>query len=156
MMKTIILTLCLMSTILFANVRKEHALLSYETSMSLLQSIHNDAIVLGKGEKLVYVFIDPLCPHSRKFMKMVSENPLMLSKYQYHLFLYSIPRLKSTDVVSAIYTSDHPVDILLSTMVDEELYYDEGNAITKARVNRIATVAKEMDIHKRPYIFIIK
>lgn len=145
-----------MYTVLFANEEKDSTPLSYETSVSLLQSIDNDAIVYGKGGKLVYVFIDPLCPHSRKFIQMVSENPKMLSKYQYHLFLYSIPRMKSTDVVSAIYTSDNAIETLLRTMVDEELQYDEGNEITNARVDRIATVAQKMDVHKRPYIFIIK
>lgn len=145
-----------MYTVLFANEEKDSTPLSYETSVSLLQSIDNDAIVYGKGGKLVYVFIDPLCPHSRKFIQMVSENPKMLSKYQYHLFLYSIPRMKSTDVVSAIYTSDNAIETLLRTMVDEELRYNEGNEITNARVDRIATVAQKMDVHKRPYIFIIK
>jgi arsenate reductase-like glutaredoxin family protein len=145
-----------MSTVLFSNEHKEHKHLSYDASITLLQSIQNNAIVLGNGKKMVYVFIDPLCPHSRKFIKMVSENPIMLSKYQYHLFLYSIPRMKSTDVVSAIYMSKNSLGTLLSAMVDEDVHYDKGNDITQARVDRIAEVAQEMDVYKRPYIFIIK
>ncbi|MBT8348126.1 MAG: hypothetical protein HKP62_01600, partial [Sulfurovum sp.] len=125
-------------------------------SVSLLQNIHNDAITLGSGKKLVYVFIDPLCPHSRKFITMISKNPKMLSKYQYRLFLYSIPRMKSTDVVSAIYISENSIKKLLEIMVEEKVHYAKGDTITKAKVNRIATVAQEMDVYKRPYIFIIK
>ena len=157
MIKTIILNICLIGTVLFANEqREEHKPLSYDVSVSLLQSIHNDAIVLGNGEKLVYVFIDPLCPHSRKFITMVSKNPKMLSKYQYHFFLYSILRMKSTDVVSAVYMSATPIETLLQIMVEDKVYSDKGNEITKARVDRIATVAQEIDVYKRPFIFIMK
>jgi hypothetical protein len=145
-----------MGTMLFANEQKEHKHLSYDVSVSLLSSIHNDAIILGSGEKLLYVFIDPLCPHSRKFISMITKNPKMLSKYQYHLFLYSIPRMKSADVVSAVYMSSNPKETLLQIMVEDKVIYNKGNEMTQARVNRIAKVAQEIDVYKRPYIFIIK
>jgi len=145
-----------MGTMLFANEQKEHKHLSYDVSVSLLSSIHNDAIILGSGEKLLYVFIDPLCPHSRKFISMITKNPKMLSKYQYHLFLYSIPRMKSADIVSAVYMSSNPKETLLQIMVEDKVIYDKGNEMTQARVNRIAKVAQEIDVYKRPYIFIIK
>ena len=156
MIKTIILSLCLLGSVLFANEKKEHKHLPYETSASLLKSIHSDAIVLGNGKKHVYVFIDPLCPHSRKFMKMVSKNPKMLSKYQYHLFLYTIPRLKSTEAISAVYVSKNPIETLLSMMVEEKAQYYKGNKMTQATVDKITLVAKEIDVYKRPYIFIMR
>ncbi len=156
MIKTIILCICLMGTALCADGQKEHKHLSYDVSLPLLNSIHNDAIVLGSGKKVLYVFIDPLCPHSRKFITMITKNPTMLSKYQYQLFLYSIPRLKSTDVVSAVYMSSNPIETLLQIMIEEKVSYEKGNEMTKSRVNRIATVAQEIDVYKRPYIFIVK
>lgn len=156
MIKTIILTICLMGTVLFAGEKKEHKHLSYDVSVPLLKSIHNDAIILGSGKKLLYVFIDPLCPHSRKFISMITKNPMMLSKYQYHLFLYSIPRLKSTDVVSAVYMSKNPIETLLNVMIDKKILYDKGNEITKAKIHRIRAVAQELNVYKRPYIFIVK
>ncbi|WP_309497881.1 hypothetical protein [Sulfurovum sp.] len=139
-----------------ANEQKEHKHLPYDITASLLQNIHDDAIILGNGKKLLYVFIDPLCPHSRKFIKMVSKNPKMLSKYQYSILLYSIPRMKSTEVISAVYISPKPIETLLKIMVEDKVSYDKGNVMTKAKVNRIETVAKEIDVYKRPYIFIIK
>ncbi len=156
MIKAIILSISLIVTVLFSNEQNEHKHLSYYASVSLLQTIHNDAVVLGNGGKTVYVFIDPLCPHSRKFITMLSKNPTMLSKYQYHLFLYSIPRMKSTDVISEIYMSENPIETLLEAMVEEKVHYAKGNEMTKSKVNRIAAVAQEMDVNKRPYIFIIK
>lgn len=145
-----------MGTVLFANEQTAHQPLSYDESVSLLQSIDSDAIVLGNGEKLLYVFIDPLCSHSRKFITMVSKNPKMLSKYQYHLFLYSLPRLKSTDVVSAVYISANPRETLLQVMIQDKVRYDKGDEMTKAKVDRIAAVAQEIGVYKRPYIFIMK
>lgn len=153
MIKVIILTLCLIGTVLYA---KEQKHLPYEVSVSLLQSIDGDAIILGTGEKLVYVFIDPLCPHSRKFIKMVSKKPLMLSKYRYHLFLYTIPRLKSTEVISAIYMSKEPRKTLLEVMLEEKIVKVTSNKVTKEKLNRIRRVGKEIDVYKRPYIFIVK
>lgn len=156
MIKAIILSLYFMGAVLCADEQKEHKHLPYDVSVSLLQSINGDALILGSGEKLLYVFIDPLCPHSRKFVTMVSKNPMMLSKYQYHFLLYSIPRMKSTDVVSAVYMSADPIETLLQIMIEDKVRYGKGNEMTKAKVNRIATVAKEIDVYKRPYIFIVK
>ena len=153
MIKVIILTLCLIGTVLYA---KEQKRLSYEVSVSLLQSIDSDAIILGTGKKIIYVFIDPLCPHSRKFIKLVSEKPLMLSKYRYHLILYTIPRLKSTDVISAIYMSEEPRKTLLEVMLEEKIVSIISNEVTKEKLNRIRRVGKEIDVYKRPYIFIVK
>lgn len=156
MIKAIIITLCMISSVLLSNEQSTHKHLPYEVTLSLLQNIDSDALVLGKGEKILYVFLDPLCPHSRKFITMVSKNSKMLSKYQYHLFLYSIPRMKSKDVVSAIYMSQHSIKTLLEIMLKEKVRYDTGSESTKARVARIAKVAEEIDVYKRPYIFIVK
>lgn len=156
MMKAILFTLIFLSTVVFAEAQKEHKHLPYEMSRSLLKSIDDTAMLLGKGKKIIYVFVDPLCPHSRKFMTMVSKNPAMLSKYQYHIFLYSIPRLKSTDVVSAVYMSNDPIGTLLQIMLEDKRYENQGNAMTQTKVQRIDTVAKEIDVYKRPYIFIVK
>lgn len=144
-----------MSISLYAN-NKKHRQHSHDISVSLLQKIDQDAIVFGNGKKLVYVFIDPLCPHSRKFIKMISENPKMFSKFQYNLFLYSIPRLKSTNVVSAIYMSEDPIETLLQVMVEDKKYHQLYNEMTKTKVDRIINVAQEIGVHKRPFIYIIK
>lgn len=145
-----------MFTLLLANEHKENNHLTYDQSLSLLQAIHNDAIIFGSGKKHIYVFVDPLCPHSRKFITMVSENPKMLSKYKYYIFLYGIKRMKSSDVISAVYISKNPIETLLQIMVEEKVEYHKGDEIIKRKVNRIATVAQKMNVYKRPYIFIIK
>ena len=154
MMKTLILIFFLITSMLSANEEQEYSIPSYDLTLSLIQSIQDDAIVYGNGEKMIYAFIDPLCPYSRKFISLVAKNPKMISKYQYYLFLYSVPRLKSTDVVSAIYVSQNPIKTLLQTMIDEKVEHHEGNETTKAKVDRIEKVGKRLNIMKRPYIFI--
>lgn len=155
MLRKIILCLGLMLTLLFSTEPKESKHLSYDQSLSLLQSIHNDTMILGSGKKQIYVFVDPLCPHSRKFITMVSKKPKMLSKYRYHILLYSIPRLKSEDVVSAVYLSTNPMDTLLQIMVEDKVHHEKISENVQAKVSRIETVAKKMHVNKRPYIFIV-
>ena len=156
MIKMIIITILLMFSVVFAEELKAHKHLPYDTSITLLQGIQNDAIILGEGKKLVYVFVDPLCPHSRKFITMVSQSPTMLSRYRYCIFLYSIPRMKSTDVVSAVYMSPKPIETLLQIMVEKKVSSTKGNEATDARVARIAEIANKMDVYKRPYLVIKK
>lgn len=144
----------LISSVLSAKEHKETERLSYKASLSLLKSIHSDAIILGSGEKFVYVFLDPVCKHSRKFISLVSKNPKMLSKYQYGIFLYTIPRLKSTDVISAIYMSKNAQETLLEVMLQGSKQSSKGDQTTERKVGRITKVAEALDVRKRPYIFI--
>lgn len=146
----------LFSTILYAGERQGHKHLPYDTSVQLLKSIQNDAIILGNGKKQIFVFVDPLCPHSRKFITMISKSSKMLSKYRYYIYLYRIPRLKSTDVVSAIYMSQNPLETLLHIMVDHKTDSTQGDESALAKVSRIEAVAQEMDVYKRPYLFMTK
>ena len=155
MLKTIILSLGLMLTLLLSNEHNETKHLPYDQSLSLLQTIHDDAMIFGSGTKHIYVFLDPLCPHSRKFITMVSQKPKMLSKYQYHIFLLSIPRLKSEGVVSAVYTSKQTMETLLEIMIEEKVKRDQGDKMIQAKVDRIGNVAKKIHVNKRPYIFIV-
>lgn len=155
MIKAIVLSFGILFSFLFSNEQQAHNHPSYDISISLLQTIHNDAIIYGYGRKIVYVFVDPLCPHSRKFLSMISKNPQMISKYQYRIFLYSIPRMKSTDVVSAVYVSKNPIETLLEIMVNDKTQHDKGSNESKVKVDRIESVAKEMNVNKRPFIFIV-
>lgn len=156
MLKKYILLIQLLGAILIASEFTESRETSYNVASSLLKSIDSDAIVLGSGEKIIYVFIDPLCKHSRKFVSLVSKKKMMLSKYQYRFFLYTLPRLKSEDVVSAIYMSKTPTKSLLDVMVDKKLLSQKGNTMTDKKTQRIAKTAKKIGVSKRPYIFIMK
>lgn len=154
MFKAILFHLFLI-TFVYANESTPHIPLSYEHSIKLLHNIQKDAIYYGCGERLVYVFIDPLCPYSRKFISMIYTNQTMTQKYRYALFLYSIPRLHSQQVVSAIYGAQNPLESLFDVMLKNQTL---ENSSTQANeiVTEIATVAQTMQIKKRPYIIIEK
>jgi hypothetical protein len=155
-MKRFILSLFMIMALLHAEGPQKHIRLPYDKAMALLESIKSDAIVLGEGKTEVYVFVDPLCPHSRKFMTMVSGNASMLSKYRYYIYLYSIPRLKSEAVVSAIYASKKPAETLLRVMVGKETIPTDPSAPAAKAVSEIAAVAEKIDVYKRPYLIVAK
>lgn len=130
--------------------------LPYETSIRSVQSIQQDAIMYGTGNKDVYVFIDPWCRYSRKFISMVSSNPVMLSKYRYHLYLYGIPRLHSENAIAAVYRAEQPLKTLLNIMIDDNNITAPLTPTVEAKISAIKAVAQQINVNKRPYLIIEK
>lgn len=145
----IVVTLC-------ADESDAHLHLPYGETMQMIGAIKHDAIILGEGGQEVHVFLDPLCPHSRKFIAMVSGSPRMLAKYRYHIYLYSIPRLHSEKTVSAIYASAVPGEALLGVMVGGKAIEPASTAAGERAVAEIADAAGRIDVYKRPYIIVEK
>jgi len=125
---------------LYAQEYKTENSLSYEKSISTLQNIEHDGIFYGSGEHLVYVFLDPLCPYSRKFISMLAKNEKMLLKYRYCIYLYSIPRLHSTGAVTAIYDSPTPLDTLLKIMLNDAKLSEMPNEKIALKISEIESV----------------
>jgi hypothetical protein len=155
-MKRLLFLLVLIPMLLHADEAKTHKRLPYERTIPLLESIKKDAIVLGEGKTEVYVFVDPLCPYSRKFMTMVTRNEKMMKKYRYYVFLYSIPRLHSKAMVSTIYASEKPAELLLKVMVDKVEVDADMVESSRQKISDIAAVAREIDVYKRPYLIVAK
>lgn len=130
--------------------------LSYNETISLVQSIQTNGIQYGDGDKNVYVFVDPLCPYSRKFISMISSKPKMLSKYKYTIYLYEIPRLHSADTIASIYSSKEPINLLLEVMLKDKKTFAQPNEKTKTTINSIVSVAQKLHIKKRPSIIVEK
>ena len=155
-MYKILILLMIMTFSLQANSTSSSQKLSYEQSENLLQSIEKEAIYYGSGEKLVYVFLDPLCKFSRKFITTVANNPKMLLKYRYCIYLYSIPRLHSQSVVSAIYMSQDRVKTLLDIMLYKHSHSAFADSNTYSIVENIESVAKQIGVNKRPFLVVAK
>lgn len=152
MYKLLILTI-LFGSYLLANDLKT---LQYETDIKLVQSIREDAIIYGSGSHNVYVFIDPWCSYSRKFISMVAKNPLMLDKYRYHIYLYEIPRLHSQNAISAIYREKEHLKTLLSIMIDDDKITAPLTPKVEAKISAVSTIAKQLNVNKRPFLIIEK
>jgi hypothetical protein len=152
MYKLLILTLLFGSYVL-ANDLKEF---QYATNITSVQSIQQDAIMYGSGNRDVYVFIDPLCPYSRKFISMITDNPVMLAKYRYHLYLYEIPRLHSQNAIAAVYRTKEPLKTLLNIMIHDDKTTMPLTPQVEAKTSDIKTIAQQLNVNKRPFLIIKK
>ncbi|WP_373072381.1 hypothetical protein [Sulfurimonas sp.] len=132
------------------------AKLTYKDSINLVHSIQSYGIEYGEGKQNVYVFVDPLCPYSRKFISMISSKPKMLEKYKYTIYLYEIPRLHSTDTIASIYNAKEPINLLLEVMLKDKKTLIEPTKKTETTVNAITNVAQKLHIKKRPFIIVEK
>ena len=152
MIKLLLFTI-LFGSYVFANELKT---LPYETNIQLVKSIKQDAIIYGGGSKDVYVFIDPWCKYSRKFISLVSNNPIMLAKYRYHLYLYGIPRLHSQNAIAAVYRAKEPLQVLLNIMLHDDKSTATLTPQITAKLSAIKTAAQQLNVNKRPFLIIEK
>ncbi|WP_373020958.1 hypothetical protein [Sulfuricurvum sp.] len=132
--------------------------LSSKNTMILLEEIEHHAMIYGEGEKKVYVFVDPKCPHSQDFISMINENAKMRTMYRYYIFFYELKRFNSHDLISAIYESATPLQRTLEVMVGGKEMQTSNQIEPKieTKIGDIARVANEIGVSKRPYLIIAK
>ena len=122
----------------------------------MLESISKYAIRLGNGDaKVIYIFVDPMCKYSNRFITKINENEIIQQTNSYYIFLYKLPKYDSQKLIQYIYQSDEPKSTLLDVMVDEDIIdLDDFNANNKTitAIQKIAEVAEEFDMTLRPYI----
>jgi len=137
-------------------ISKKKAPLS--VALPLLKSIDHHAIVVGSGPTHMYAFIDPVCPRSREFVEMVLENKKMQKSYTYHFFYYELARFHTKDLIGTIYTDKDPFTMMVKVMVEkhEVAHVKKLSNKVQTEMNDIAKVAEQLDIYKRPYLFVVK
>lgn len=122
----------------------------------LLNSISKHAIRIGTGEvNSYYVFVDPMCPHSKKLIKLLSENMMKQIQSTFYVFLYRLPKFESDQLIHFIYQSQNPKSSLMDIMVankQPDLSSYEINHDRIDMIDNIASVAKQLKMKKRPYI----
>lgn len=159
MSKLLILFLLVLSSTLMAN----EALISKKKvplriALPLLKSIDMYSIVIGTGPIHMYAFIDPVCPRSRDFVEMIFDNKKMQTSYTYHFFLYELERFHTKNLIAKIYNAKDPLVVMQKIMVKKE----ETSGLMSIpqeiefKINQISKVATELDIYKRPYLFVVK
>lgn len=121
----------------------------------LLNSISKHAIRIGTGEvNSYYVFVDPMCPHSKKLIKLLSENMMKQIQSTFYVFLYRLPKFESDQLIHFIYQSQNPKSSLMDIMVANK-QPDLSSYVNHDRIDmidNIASVAKQLKMKKRPYI----
>jgi len=135
-----------------------HKKLPLSETLPLLQQIDDAALRMGSGPVKVYVFVDPLCPHSRNFVEMIAESDKMRARYSYFFYLYTLKRMHSERVVESIYMSKKPLEAFLAVM----LRHQELRPVSKVspevqkKIEKIEAVGVKIDAYKRPYLIMVK
>ncbi len=136
-------------------VEPEHKqLLSPKETMLHLETIKEYAIVFGRGEQEVHVFIDPYCPFARKYLSLLlEESEEKFRKNTYHFYLYKLKQKDSTEAIQTILSAEDKQKILVNIMVHDDFFIDE-NIDVEVKIRAIADVAKKIGVNKRPYILV--
>jgi len=143
---------------LMAVEKSVHKKLPLSKSLPILETIKDDALHLGTGERKVYLFIDPLCPHSQDFMDLIANNEKLLLRNNYNIYLYTLKRLHSEKIVTAIYMSKDPMQVLMDVMIsnDKIKVEVEPTQDVLSKIVAIEGVAEKLDVYKRPYLILTK
>ncbi|PHR55100.1 MAG: hypothetical protein COA44_11250 [Arcobacter sp.] len=127
-------------------------------ALPLLKSIDQYSISIGTGPTQMYAFIDPVCPRSRDFVEMIFENTKMQKLYTYHFFFYELERFHTKALIADIYNSANAIDEIKKIMVKKEEV--QGLKMIPKNIQEemdaISDIAKQLDIYKRPYLFVVK
>ena len=137
-----------------------NAKMSKEEPKILLDSISEYAIRIGTGNLTnYYIFVDPMCPHSKNFIKLISKNRMQQIHTSYYIFLYRLPKFDSDKLIQRIYQSPDIKSTLLDVMVDDKKLNLKNLKVQSTKSNvikEISIVSKKMKIKKRPYMIVFE
>ena len=141
---------------LFLIILLSITLFSVEEPQSVLDSISQHAIRIGNGKTSnIYVFIDPLCRYSKKYIKDITLDEELQKENSYYIFLYRLPKFESEKLIQYIYQSQDAEEALEDIMIyEDEIDLDEFKVTKKTLkiINDVASVAKKFNVDKRPYV----
>ncbi|MEA3370154.1 MAG: hypothetical protein U9Q40_02315 [Campylobacterota bacterium] len=133
-------------------------LFATQAQQSLLDTISQYAIQIGNGElRNIHVFVDPECPFSRAYIQKITEEDNRENSY--YFYLYRLDILDSEMTIQYIYQSKDAKRALIEVMVVEQdleedlLFNFEVREETLEIVNKVAQVAKKLEVDRRPHIF---
>ncbi len=131
-----------------------------EKPKDLLNSISKHAITIGTGKtNEVYLFVDPMCKHSKALIKRINENKMLGFINTYHIFLYNLPKFESDELIEHIYQAKDKHKKLIDIMINNKnVDFDEltEDANRTQMIKNIAEVAKKLNVKKRPYMILFE
>ena len=133
------------------------ALSASEDHQAMMDSISKYAMRIGNGPGHTYVFVDPLCSKSQRFIELITERKDLQEKSSYYIFLHRLPKFDSDEVIQYIYQSNDPLGALKEIMIDQDFDNLEEFSVqdkTLDIIHEIAKVAKELHMKRRPYLLI--
>jgi len=132
--------------------------LSIKEALPLLSKIKQYALHVGNGASEIYVFVDPLCPHSKDFLDLIVTSDKMQSRYSYYIFLYELDRFHSASLINNIYNCSDTMQCLKKVMLTNHTFEQDATAVAEItqKINKIEEIAKKLNVYKRPYLIINK
>ncbi|QOY53218.1 thioredoxin fold domain-containing protein [Candidatus Sulfurimonas baltica] len=131
-----------------------------EKPHDLLDSISDHAIRIGNGNSnKIYIFVDPMCPYSKKLITKISEDKMLQLMNSYYIFLYRLPKFESDKLTQHIYQSDDKKACLENVMVNnKQINLDNIQISTDKQkiIDKIATVGKKLNMVHRPYMMVFE
>jgi len=122
-----------------------------------LAALKGDAIVIGEGATDAYVFADPKCLYSQDFIDTIVHNAALRRRFRYHVFLFNMPQVDSTEVIDAIYAAPSPEAAMQTYMLRHEpLPHTVPTPAERAKIERIKEAAEWLAIEKTPFILLDK
>lgn len=131
---------------------------SSEKPRVFLEKLSKYAIRVGSGDlSKVYMFVDPMCKHSKRVITKLFESNTLQRDNSYYIFLYRLEKFESDKLNQYIYQSDNPKDALEEVMVFElDVDLDEFVVLpeTIKALNEIERVGEKLEITRRPYLIV--
>lgn len=137
--------------------QKKKQLVEPKVAITLLQTIKDDAIVLGNGEIEVHTFIDPLCVMSQRYLALLyKKNNKVLSKYTIYLHFHQIKSKKSKKHILNILSAESREKVMDTIMLKKDSFTLKNirNRKNEELFEKVSDVAKKIGVNKRPYIMI--
>jgi len=136
-----------------------HKKLPPEERRTILDTIRPYAITFGEGKKEVHVFVDPMCPLSREYLKWVTSSSKLLKRYRYYVYMYKLKKYDSLNLMRYIYSQEYCLNMLKEVMVKGYEPEIDITAFVKGvdkKIRDIAEAARAIDVYKRPYFIVLR
>jgi len=118
-----------------------------------LREVGKDSISIGTGENIEYIFIDPDCKYSQRFLTKIVNNKEALAYTTYKFVLAKLDKFNSNAKINYIRSAKDPKEALISFMVKKEYPSDfncfaSRTSIESAKINTFCDTNK---IKSRPF-----
>ena len=151
----IFLSFMIIALSIFASEEQFKHLKDAKEPRILLESIQEHGIKIGDGKlKTCYVFVDPMCPHSKNFIRLITKDPMLQLQNTYYVFLHKLSKFDSAKLIHYIYTAENQEKALTDVMVKNETVVLDNFTLgpkLSENIQNITNVGKSLDIKIRPY-----
>lgn len=133
-----------------------------QLAMQMIEPLLDEAISIGHGDRTITAFVDPMCPHSKNYIDMISSSKHLHEMYSYKIYLKKLDKfnkpeadLKSEDLIAKIYQADNPKEAMMQIMVENnnKIKFNPNKDVSE-KINTISELGDNVQADRRPYLVI--